>query len=173
MFRTIERDGNRPAMWGQGLGKWLGVIDPFEALAIRVLAVARVNEVLARRLYRFVVIGVGTTAIYLGAMLGLVRFVGFSATAAAVTAFFIGGASSYVGNTLWGFGSKISARTGSRFALVTALGLALNAGIAWSMEHLGFHYVSIGVVTAVAIPIFNFAGHSLFTYRTHPTRPNR
>jgi putative flippase GtrA len=169
MLRTIERDGLHPAAPALGQGKWLSLIDPLERLAIRILSVARVEEALARRIYRFLVVGVGTTAIYLASMLALVRFAGVSATAGAVTAFFIGGASSYVGNTLWGFGSKISARTGFRFALVTALGLGLNAGIAWGMEHLRFHYVAIGVVTAVAIPTYNFIAHSLFTYRAHPS----
>jgi len=142
----------------------MGLVD-FEERALGLTSSLGLDRVFARRLLRFLVIGVGSAAAYVATLNLLVVSAGLGVTPSAVIAFVAGGVVSYVGNTLWGFGAAVSPRTVSRFALVTLVTFAINTCLAWALELAGVHHLLISLVTVVVVATCNFIGHSLFTYR--------
>jgi putative flippase GtrA len=147
----------------------LKLSDPFEPVALRLAAVVRLDSGVARRLYRFLVVGVASSGAYVAILnLGVVVF-GLSATVSAIVAYVLGGVASYVGNTLWGFGAALTAATAWRFTVVILTTFALNTGLVWLLERMGTHHVVISLISAAFIAPCNFAGHSLFTYRGRTT----
>ncbi len=52
-----------------------------------------------------------------------------------------------------------------RFTAVVLVGMALNQTIAYILDRLGAHYLLIALAVFLIVPLINFVGHSLFTYR--------
>jgi putative flippase GtrA len=136
-----------------------------ERMAIRLAAAAGLDAQVARRLFRFLVMGIASAGSYVAVMHLAVVGLGLSATASSIIAFFAGGLVSYIGNTLWGFGAVVTPATASRFLLVILVTLGINTALAWIMELLGIHHLIIGLVSVVVVAACNFIGHSVFTYR--------
>jgi len=168
MDQVLLPSGKRPNR-GAREDATLKLFDPFEAIVLRLAGIVNLDRGFARRLYRFLVIGVGSAGVYVGGLNLCVMAFGMSATAGAVVAYVAGGVVSYVGNTLWGFGAALTPATASRFVLVIFTTFCLNTGLAWGLEHGGVHHLVISLVTALAVAACNFAGHSLFTYRGQTT----
>lgn len=135
-----------------------------ERLAVSIGTAVGLPTLVSQRLYRFLVMGVPVAAVYVAAMMFMTDVVGVNAAIASIVAFVAGGIVSYAGNTLWGFSSRISTRTGGRFAAVTILTFVLTIVVSAVMEHLRFNSFTIGVFTAVMGAGVNFIGHNLFTY---------
>lgn len=140
--------------------------DPVERCFTGLCAAAGLNRTIARRLYRFLVVGVASSGTYVACMNLGVSALKLPPVASAVIAYVLGGVVSYVGNTLWGFGAKIGGRTAWRFVAVILTVLILNSLLVGALSRLHVHPFLISLVTAVFIAVMNFIGHSLFTYRT-------
>lgn len=135
-----------------------------ERLAVSIGTAVGLSSVVSQRLYRYLVMGVPVAVVYVAAMMFVSDVLGAPAAIGSIAAFVSGGVVSYIGNTLWGFSSQISRRTGGRFAAVILLTFVLTIVVAAVMEHLRFNSFSIGVFTAVMGAGVNFVGHNLFTY---------
>ena len=83
---------------------------------------------------------------------------------AAFFAFVIGTAVSFLGNALWSFEARPTADRALMFFAINTTGLGLNMLIAWLMERAGIHYLLISLTVLIVVPMFNFAGHRVFTF---------
>ena len=79
-------------------------------------------------------------------------------------AFVIATAVSFVGNALWSFGARPTPGKAAWFFAINTIGLFLNMLIAWALERAHVHYLLISLTVLVVVPMFNFAGHRLFTF---------
>jgi len=79
-------------------------------------------------------------------------------------AFVIATAVSFVGNALWSFGARPTPGKAAWFFAINTIGLFLNMLIAWILERAHAHYLLIALTVLVVVPMFNFAGHRLFTF---------
>lgn len=117
----------------------------------------------------FFIVGAISSLGYLAAMSLSIEQFGLSVFASALIAFLVGTCISYVGNTLLTFRAKVNRKNLLRFLLVVLLGLALNQTIAYGLSVLGAHYFLIALTVFVLVPIINFLGHTVFTYREKQT----
>ncbi|HEV2602665.1 MAG TPA: GtrA family protein [Microvirga sp.] len=118
-----------------------------------------------RRLGLFLAVGLVSSASYAATLtLGIERL-GWSVLAAAFAAFCVGTVVSYGGNTLLTFAQPMTKATFVRFIAVVLVGMALNQVIAYALDRLGAHYLLIALAVFLIVPLVNFVGHSLFTYR--------
>ena len=79
-------------------------------------------------------------------------------------AFVIATAVSFVGNALWSFGARPTPGKAAWFFAINTIGLFLNMLIAWILERAHAHHLLIALTVLVVVPMFNFAGHRLFTF---------
>jgi putative flippase GtrA len=127
-----------------------------------------VSPRLLREAISFLVVGVGSTATYSVTVVAMVETLGFGVIAATTAAFVTGTAFSYVGNSIVSFRRPMDVATLMRFSLVTFAGFILNLLIAAAVHGLGWHYAVGIALVVVTVPVFNFVGHKLFTYRRPP-----
>jgi putative flippase GtrA len=118
-----------------------------------------------RRLGVFVAVGLISSIAYAATMALCIERFEWSILAAALAAFCTGTLVSYAGNSLLTFAQPMTPATFARFTVVVLLGLALNQAIAYSLDRLGAHYLLIAMAVFLIVPVANFIGHSLFTYR--------
>ncbi len=135
-----------------------------ERLVVRLLTWLGMAKDLARQLLRFVVVGIIAAIVYVAIMALIVGGLGGTVLVAAFFAFVIGTAVSFIGNALWSFGVKPTTSNVAWFFAINTAGLCLNMLIAWVMEWAGVHYLLISLTVLVVVPMFNFAGHRLFTF---------
>ena len=102
--------------------------------------------------------------VYVGIMALLIDGFGRGVLVAAFFAFVIGTAVSFLGNALWSFEARPTADRAVMFFAINTTGLGLNMLIAWLMERAGIHYLLISLTVLVVVPMFNFAGHRIFTF---------
>ncbi|MFC1458345.1 GtrA family protein [Microvirga arabica] len=102
---------------------------------------------------------------YFASMSICIEVLRFSVFGAAFVAFCIGTLISYLGNTLLTFRGSLNSATLARFLVVVMTGMVVNQVIAFGLNAIGAHYVFIALTVFAVVPIFNFIGHSLFTYR--------
>ncbi|MBL0405065.1 GtrA family protein [Microvirga aerilata] len=113
----------------------------------------------------FLAVGAVSSIAYLAVMSAGRGWLGLSITISAFFAFCMGTAISYLGNTLFTFRSKVNGGTLARFLSVVVAGLVVNQAIAYGLNEVGVHYFFIALTVFVVVPVINFIGHSIFTYR--------
>jgi len=94
-----------------------------------------------------------------------IDWLGLTILTSALIAFCTGTIISYIGNTLVTFRVPMSRTSFIKFSVVVLIGLGINQAIAYGLSQLGAHYILIAITVFIVVPIINFAGHSLFTYR--------
>lgn len=122
----------------------------------------------ARRFAIFLAVGLLSSAVYAGASAILIELLGVGRVPAAGVAFIAGTIVSYVANARATFAAAPSARTLARFFVVTGLGFVLNLALVAVVAAAGWHYVAGILLVLVIVPSFNFAGHTLWTFRSVP-----
>ena len=149
---------SRLPSWIRGPWLWL------EGFGVAVLGWVGLAPRTARQLIRFVTVGLVAALVYVGIMALLIDGFGRGVLVAAFFAFVIGTAVSFLGNALWSFEARPTADRAVMFFAINTTGLGLNMLIAWLMERAGIHYLLISLTVLVVVPMFNFAGHRLFTF---------
>jgi putative flippase GtrA len=117
------------------------------------------------RLLSFGGVGLGSSLGYFLAMSVCVDVIFLPVVVAAFVAFCVGTLISYIGNTFLTFRASHNLSTFARFLVVVFAGLLVNQAIAYSLDRAGVHYTWISLVVFIVVPLVNFIGHSLFTYR--------
>lgn len=114
---------------------------------------------------RFVLVGIGITALHVAVATLLVMVSHLHPAIANGVAFAVAVPVSYLSHTLWTFESSRSRKRLARFLLVTLAGFVLTVAIAGMVEMLGFpFYAGIGAVVVI-VPGATFSAHKLWTYR--------
>ena len=149
---------SRLPRWIRGPWLWL------ESFGIGFLGRCGLAPVTARQLIRFVTVGVFASIVYVGIMALMIDGMGTGVLVAAFFAFVIGTAVSFLGNALWSFEARPTADRAAMFFAINTTGLCLNMLIAWLMERAGIHYLLISLTVLIVVPMFNFAGHRVFTF---------
>jgi putative flippase GtrA len=129
-----------------------------------ILSTAKV--LLQRRVVRFLIVGVASSLAYVGTMSLMVDGLGRGIVTGAIAGFVLGTLVSYVGNSLWTFEAAMDGRTFTRFWIVVGAGFVLNLLMASGLALLGVHHLLVSLAILITVPIFNYACHSLWTYRT-------
>lgn len=120
---------------------------------------------LLRQILTFGLVGGLSAATYAATQTIAIEAGGVAVLPAALLAFAAGTLVSWIGNSLVTFRAPLRGRTAARFVVVTALGMALNLGIVAVVDTAGLHY-AIGIaIVLCSVPIFNFLGHRLWTFR--------
>lgn len=135
-----------------------------ETVAIRLLGGLGFSAQTARQLVRFVLVGLVAAIVYVAIMAVVVDGFGGNVLLAAFLAFVIATAVSFVGNALWSFGARPTAGNAVWFFAINTIGLLLNMLIAWILQRVHAHYLLISLTVLIVVPMFNFAGHRLFTF---------
>ncbi len=139
---------------------WLWI----ESIGIVVLGWFGMAPGMARQLIRFVTVGVFAAIVYVGIMALMIDGLRTGVLVATFFAFVIGTAVSFLGNALWSFEARPTADRAVMFFAINTTGLCLNMLIAWLMERAGIHYLLISLTVLIVVPMFNFAGHRVFTF---------
>lgn len=120
---------------------------------------------LAAEVPRFVLVGIGVTALHAAVAASLVMLAHLHPAVANGVAFVVATLASYASNTLWTFGRRLERRLLTRFVLVSIAGFVLTVSIAGAVDLLGYpFYAGIGAVVLL-VPGASFAMHKLWTYR--------
>lgn len=128
--------------------------------------ISTARALLQRRVVRFLAVGVASSLAYVGAMSAMVDGLGHGIVAGAIAGFVLGTLVSYVGNSLWTFEAAMDGRTFARFWIVVGAGFVLNWLMAAGLASLGVHHLLVSLLILITVPIFNYACHSMWTYRT-------
>lgn len=116
-----------------------------------------------RKLARFGVSGLAATAIHLCVAWLVFRFLWPAADVANAVAFVVANVASYVLHTLYSFSARMSPAQFLRFAVVSAIGFCLSAGLP---AMVGPHHFWLStIVVMVAVPASSFLLHNFWTYR--------
>jgi putative flippase GtrA len=142
----------------------VAVWDWLERLGIRILGWLGFPPTLARQIIRFVIVGGCAASTYVGVMALIVDGLGGRVLWGAFFAFVIATTVSFLGNSLWSFGARVTPGRAAKFFTVNIVGLGLNMLIAWLLERAGVHYLLISLAVLVVVPPVNFAGHRLYTF---------
>ena len=140
-------------LWG-----WL------EGLGVTILGWLGFSAETARQLIRFVLVGLVAAVVYVAIMALVIDGFGGPVLLGAFLAFVVGTGVSFVGNAIWSFGARPTPGKAVWFFAINTTGLCLNMLIAWLLERLGVHYLVIALTVLIVVPMFNFAGHRLFTF---------
>ncbi len=116
------------------------------------------------RLARFVLVGIVTAAAYTAALALAMEILHADLLWAAVAAFAVGTVTSYVGNSLLTFRTRMTRANARRFLAVVLAGLGLNQLIAWTVETAGLNYLFLPLAVFVVVPAFNYIGHRLYSF---------
>lgn len=141
-----------------GLWQWA------ERLGIRLLGWLGLSAETARQLIRFVLVGLVAAVVYVAIMALVIDGFGGPVLLGAFLAFVIGTGVSFLGNAIWSFGARPTPQKAVWFFAINTTGLCLNMLIAWVLERMGVHYLLIALTVLIIVPMFNFAGHRLFTF---------
>lgn len=120
---------------------------------------------LLRQILSFGLVGGVSAATYAATQTLAIEAAGIAVLPAALLAFAAGTLVSWIGNSLATFRAPLRGRTAARFVFVTALGMALNLGIVAAADAAGLHYALGIAIVLCTVPIFNFLGHRLWTFR--------
>ncbi|MFT3804218.1 MAG: GtrA family protein [Burkholderiaceae bacterium] len=115
---------------------------------------------------RFLGVGLAATALQYVVLLAGVEWGGVEAVYASALGFLCGAVLNYLLNRSYTFRSQVShARGAARFLVVVALGLAANVLLMWLLNgYFGWNYVLAQIVTTGLVMLWNFVGHSLWTF---------
>lgn len=149
----------------------MAVVNWGEALFVRLAGLLfKMPAGTAVQAYRFLFSGTISAACYSLAAVLLVELGGWPPIPAIAAAFVVGTLVSYMLNALWSFQTKMTGTLMMKFFVITLIGFALNQAITYLITAvLDWHYGIALFVTLVLVPIFNFLGHKLWTFRNAPT----
>jgi putative flippase GtrA len=124
---------------------------------------------LSRQALRFVLVGIGCTALHVAIAGALIEIGGSDAGAANGIAFTIATLASYVSNSIWTFQAPLAGGSLARFVVVALAGLAITVAVTSAIQSAGYHYL-VGIAAVVlTVPALSFLSHRLWTYRRrHP-----
>lgn len=105
---------------------------------------------------RFSIVGVGATLTYFVVANALILLARMEPVAASITAYLAGMLVSYLGQRRFTFGVRASWRQSVRFAILSALGLAISWGSVAGAVALGWPPLWGTVVTSLLVPVLNF-----------------
>lgn len=121
------------------------------------------------RFIRFVVVGGCAFLAYTGALLLATHQYGTGQVYGVILAFMVGTLVSYAGNSRFVFYASPNAGNLIRFLLVTFAGLGLNVGLAYVLERGGSPPLLTASIIFAIVPIINYSGHQVWTFRKRPT----
>jgi putative flippase GtrA len=123
------------------------------------------NALLSRGV-RYGIAGVAATIVYSAAVAALVELAGTGPVTAAALATLLVMVSSYAVNRAWVFDTdRPHASAFGRFAVASALSIALNAGLMYlSVQVLGWWYVAGLALTTAVVPPTNFVINYLWCF---------
>lgn len=116
-----------------------------------------------RKIARFTISGLAATAVHFTVAWLVFRFLCPKADVANAVAFIVANVASYVLHTLYSFSARMSPAQFIRFAVVSAVGFGLSAGLPVLIGPHRF-WLSTAVVM-VAVPTSSFLLHNFWTYR--------
>ncbi|MGC4027481.1 MAG: GtrA family protein [Steroidobacteraceae bacterium] len=115
---------------------------------------------------RFLGVGLAATALQYAVLVAGVELAGALPVRASALGFVCGSVLNYLLNRSYTFRSRVSHLRGvSRFIVIVALGLAANVLFMSLLNgYLGWNYVLSQIVTTGVVMLWNFVGHSLWTF---------
>ncbi|MFN0316714.1 MAG: GtrA family protein [Burkholderiales bacterium] len=125
-----------------------------------------------RELLLFALIGIGAACTHFAILVVLAEAVKMNVIAASTCAFLAAAVLSYALNQRFTFTRTTShASALSKFLLVSALGLALNAGLMSALIALAsLHYLVAQVIAAGVVLAWNYTGNRLWTFSSNEAR---
>lgn len=125
----------------------------------------RLPENLLREAVCFLLVGVVSASVYSGTIVLFVEAGLLDPVPATAVGFVIGTLASYVGNARFSFRRDPTLESWVKFVVVTGIGFGLNVGLMRLSVDTGLHY-GLGIaLVLISVPVFNFAGHKLWTFR--------
>ncbi|MFT4100352.1 MAG: GtrA family protein [Burkholderiaceae bacterium] len=124
-------------------------------------------KALSRLFGRFLGVGLAATVLQYAVLIAGVEWGKLQAAYASALGFALGAILNYLLNRRYTFRSKAShASSVARFLIVVALGLAANVLLMTLFNgYFGWNYVLSQVMTTGMVTLWNFVGHSLWTFR--------
>ncbi|WP_019007040.1 GtrA family protein [Cohnella laeviribosi] len=124
-----------------------------------------------RKLIKYAVVGVVGTLVHWGILIGLVEGFGTEPVYATSIGFIATVILSFYLNLYWTFSIRAHsagiAGRWVRYVLVSVGGLLLNSGLMYVAVHLlNYGYLFGQSVSLIAVPVFNYVLHSIWTFRT-------
>ncbi len=109
--------------------------------------------------WRYLLVGMGATALHYVLLLALVEFAGAAAAPSAAFGAACGALAAYAGNRRFTFGAGAAhGQAFPRFLAVAACGSVSNGAIVWTgTEILGMHYMAAQVIATVIVVWSGFA----------------
>jgi putative flippase GtrA len=121
---------------------------------------------LAARLVRFGIVGGLATVTHAGVSVAALRWLGFAPVFANIAGFCVAVVVSFCGHSLFTFRAQMSVPRAVRFVTVALSSVAVSSGLvlaadAWTTLRPDVYLPLVALCT----PVFNFAAHSLWTFR--------
>ena len=123
------------------------------------------KKISLKRISLFFIIGCFVTLTYYSIMSFCIEIFSIAVFWSSFFAFVGGTIISYIGNTLFTFKQKMRKNTAYKFLIITLIGLLLNQTIALILNWFNLHYFYIIITVFIIIPIFNYIGHTIYTYK--------
>jgi putative flippase GtrA len=122
---------------------------------------------IAWRFCRFALVGLFATALQYAVLTLLVEVSNTRAVIASTVGFIISAIASYLLNRRFTFRSNARhSAAAPRFLMVSAIGLALNAGIlGWLLDHTAIHYIAAQLFTTAVVLLWNFSANAVWTFK--------
>lgn len=119
------------------------------------------------RFARFVLVGCLATGIQYAVLVLLVRAFGTDPTLASALGFVLSASVNYIVNYHYTFESSAQHGTAAiKFGVLALVGLLINSALMHALVAAGWHYLLAQVCTTAVVLVWNFAGNSLWTFRT-------
>ena len=114
----------------------------------------------------FLLVGCIATVIQYAILICVTRACAAPPVLASAIGFVVSAIANYMGNYYYTFGSNERHELAvAKFAILAALGLALNSVLMHFLVAAGLYYLLAQLVTTIVVLAWNFTGHSLWTYR--------
>lgn len=106
-----------------------------------------------KQFLKFCLIGGAATGFHVLVFLGLSERLNLNYVQSNFVAYFVATVWSFVGNSLWSFGCKLSGNRFVRYTAVALLGLVLSMGISWFCEASSVNaFLTISLIVAFVTP---------------------
>lgn len=121
---------------------------------------------LGGRFGRFLGVGLAATAVQYAVLVAGVELLGMRPVRASAAGFVLGAILNYLLNRLLTFRSTVPHAVGApRFLVIMGLGLVANSLLMLLLSgYLGWNYVLSQILTTGVVMLWNFLGHSLWTF---------
>lgn len=131
---------------------------------------------MVRKFFKYVIVGVIATGIYLGLLYALTDIAGIYYLTSAILSFCVSTAVGFFGHKYFTFQSKETkhGKQMAKFFIIAVNGLAFNTlGVYISVELMGLWYVLGAAITSGFVFIINFALNNAITFRQSTTSETR